>query len=126
MGAYDTFPVSGAVPITVAGTSKTLKTAVISHAASGDNTIVASVASKRIKVVCVVINFVGTVSAKWKDGASTDLTGAMDFQAREGYTVAEGPPGWVLATSAGNALILNLSGAIGARGWVTYYDDDAA
>jgi len=104
---------------------KTFKTAAISVAATGDNTIVAAVASKRIKVYAINLAAVGTVSAKWKDGAATDLSGAQDLQAREGYTISVAPPSFVLATTAGNALILNLSPAIGVRGWVTYWDDDA-
>jgi hypothetical protein len=105
--------------------SRTLKVASISHAASGDNTVVSLVSGKRIKVYSVVLVAVGTVDVKFKDGASTDLTGAMTFQAREGLTVAVAPPAFVLATSAGNAFIVNLSAAIGVRGWIAYWDDDA-
>lgn len=105
-------------------TIKTLKTASINVAGSGDNTIIALVAGRRLKVHMVVLNSTGTVNAKWKDGAAADLTGDMNFQAREGYTVAVTPPGWILATSAGNALILNLSAAIAVDGWVAYWDDD--
>ncbi len=103
---------------------KTLKTAAISVAVSGDNTIVTAVPTKRIKVYAIKFGSTGTVSAKWKDGAVTDLEGAMDFQAREGYTEAVTPPAFLLATSAGNALILNLSAAVAVRGRVTYWDDD--
>ena len=102
----------------------TYKTASISFAASGDNQVVAAVATKRIKVYAIVVNFVGTVSAKWRS-ATTDLTGAMDFQAREGFIQSLQPPAFLLQTTAGEALNLNLSGAIGARGWVAYWDDDA-
>lgn len=106
-------------------TGKTLQIAAISVAAAGDNTIVAAVAARRIKVYAVNLNAVGTVSAKWKDGAAIDLTGAQDLQAREGYTEATTPPSFILATTAGNALILNLSAAIGLRGWIAYFSDDA-
>jgi len=103
---------------------KTLKTASISVAASGDNTIVAAVASKRIKVYAINLSAVGTVSVKWKDGAATDFQGAQDLQAREGYTLSVSPPAFLLGTTAGNALILNLSAAVGVRGWIAYWDDD--
>jgi len=72
------------------------------------------------------VNFVGTVSAKWKSGAGTDLTGAQDFQAREGYVDKIQPPAFLLDTAVGEALVLNLSGAIGARGWLNYWDDDGS
>jgi len=108
------------------GQARSYKSAVVSVASSGDNTIVALVASKKIKVYAISINFAGTVTAKWKDGASTDLTGAQSFQTREGYTISVTPPSYLFTTSAGNALILNLSDAIGARGWISYWDDDGA
>lgn len=109
-----------------AGESLTFKTADINDAASGDNTIVAAVTGKRIKVYAVFLNATGTVNCKWKDGASTDLTGDMNFQAREGYTGDVDPPAFLLATSAGNALVLNLSAAVAVDGWVAYWDDDDA
>lgn len=106
--------------------ARTFKTASIDVAASGDNTIVAAVTSNRIKVHAVVFIATGTVNVRWKDGAATNLTGDMNFQAREGYALAVTPPSWILATTAGTALILNLSAAIAVDGWVSYWDDDTA
>lgn len=105
---------------------RSLKTLDINDAASGDNTIVALVSGKKIKVYCIVLNVVGTVNLTWKSGASTSLTGDMNFQAREGYAVAVDPPAFLLETAAGEALVLNLSAAIAVDGWVSYWDDDAA
>lgn len=105
--------------------ARAYKTAVINHGASGDNTIVAVVATKRIKVYSIVFNVTGTVSAKWRSDV-TDLTGDMDFQAREGFTGMVLPPAFLLATVAGEALVLNLSGAIAVNGWVAYWDDDVS
>lgn len=105
---------------------RSYKSAAINVAGNGDNTIVAAVGGKRIKVFAIVLNVTGTVNAKWKDGAAADLTGDMNFQAREGYAINVVPPAFVLGTTAGNALILNLSGAIAVDGWVAYWDDDAA
>lgn len=124
MSGFEEFP-SGGV-ISGSQGAKTLKSAAISVASSGDNTIVAAVSTKRIKVYAINLNAVGTVSVKWKDGASTDLTGAQDLQAREGYTIATEAPTFLFATTAGNALVLNLSAAIGVRGEVSYWDDDTA
>lgn len=106
--------------------AKSWKTAAISVGAAGDNTIVSAVATKRIKAYVVKFGSTGTVSAKWKDGAGTDLEGAMDFQAREGYTEAVTPPAFLFATSPGNALVLNLSLAVPVRGRVSYWDDDTS
>jgi len=110
--------------VVVAEIEKALKTAIISCNTSSDNEIVAAVIGKRIKVYMIVVNFAGTVSAKWRSH-ETDLTGAMPFQAREGYTISVQPPAFLLQTVAGEALNLNLSDTIYAYGWIAYWDDDA-
>lgn len=105
---------------------RTYKTAAISAGALGDNTVIAAVTGKRIKVYAIVFNATGTVNAIWKDGAAVNLSGDMNFQAREGFAVAVTPPAYLLATAAGNAFILNLSAAVATDGWVAYWDEDAA
>jgi hypothetical protein len=105
-------------------TGRTIRSADINDGASGDNTIVALVASRRIKVFAVNFSATGTVNAKWKSGAATDLTGDNNFQAREGYTIAVTPPAFLFGTAAGEALVLNLSAAVATDGWVSYWDDD--
>jgi len=50
----------------------------------------------------------------------------MNFRAREGYAPSVTPPAILLETAAGEALILNLSAAVGCDGWVCYWDDDAS
>ncbi len=107
------------------GSNVTCKTEALSDASSGNNTIVAAVTGARIKVYAIHFNVVGTVNMKWVDGTVGDLTGDMNFQAREGYTNAVTPPAFLLATTAGEALILNLSAAIAVDGWIAYWDDDA-
>lgn len=103
---------------------KNFKTAKINHNTLGDNEIVAAVSEKKIKVYAIVINVAGTVSVKWRSG-NTDLTGAMSFEAREGYTaIATQPPAFLLETNAGEALYLNLTAAVYAHGWIAYWDDD--
>ncbi len=72
----------------------------------------------------MVFNVSAAVNAKWKDGASIDLSGDMNHGIREGYAPSVTPPAFLLETSAGNALILNLSAAIAVDGWIAYWDDD--
>jgi len=116
---------ASAAPANLGLKVRQLKTADINDAASGDNTIVAAVTAKRIRVAKIVLNVVGTVNAYWRDGvAGTQLTGDMNFQAREGYVAEATQPDFLLQTTAGNALVLNLSAAIAVDGWVTYWDDD--
>lgn len=102
-----------------------IKSATIAASASGDNTIVSAVSGKRIAVIGWVWVAQGTVNVKWKDGAATDKTGAMNFQAREGVSVPLGAPHryWFIG-STNTALILNLSAAVQVDGIVTYQEID--
>jgi hypothetical protein len=100
-----------------------MASATIAAASSGDNTIVAAVAAKRIRVLRFELSASAAVNAKWKDGASTDLTGLF-------YAAGAGPMGdmdssdggrdYIFQTSVGNALVLNLSAAVPVGGVVDY------
>lgn len=114
--------VAGPEPQTI---SKSLKTALIDHGASGDNTIVAAVTGKRIKVYAVLLVVSGAVNCRWKR-ATTNITGDMNFGGKgEGYAMAVRPSAFIMATGAGEALILNLSAAVAVDGLVCYWDDDS-
>jgi hypothetical protein len=89
----------------------------ISTAASGDTTILAGVAGKRLMVLSYVLAAVGAVAVKFK-GGSTDLSGAMSLGSNGTVTGSNNPFGHVV-TAAGSALILNLSGAVQVSGHVT-------
>lgn len=89
--------------------------------ASGDNTLVAAVAGKRIRVLSMAVVAAGSVSVTFKSG-STDLTGAMSLS--QGVPL-ESVSGWgAFQTAAGEALVLNLSGAVQTSGWLTYQTID--
>lgn len=103
---------------------KTIKTAAINVSSSGNTEIVSSVAT-RIKVTAISLSHAGTVNSKWRDGAGTDLSAAQPFSDREGYVLAGSVTSPLLQTTAGNPLILHLSAAIAATGWIAYFDDDA-
>ena len=77
-----------------------------------------------IRVIGFALSFSAAVNAKWKSGASTDLTGLL-------YGVGAGPPPVIadapadlargqFQTNKGDALILNLSGAVAVGGVVVY------
>lgn len=101
-----------------------LKSAVINTSTSGDNTIVAAVATKRIRVLAVAIVSDGTTDVRWESGASgTALTGQIPLQAREGYTISN--PWGLFETAAVNTLLnLELTAAVNVHGWVTYIEVD--
>ena len=101
-----------------------MKFAAISASSSGDNTVVAAVPNRRIKVLNYVAIAASDVSAKWKSG-STDISGAMAFAANGGVAPVGGPNtpvGMVplFQTEQGEALVLNLSGAISVAGHLAY------
>lgn len=106
-----------------------MKTAAITSSASGDNTVVAAVTAKRIKVVGGVLSFSGSVNARWKSGSSTDLSGLYYGATGTVVPLAALPalPGGVpghVTTSTGEALVLNLSGAVAVGGHVVYEEVD--
>lgn len=104
-------------------------TAAIAASASGDNAVVAAPGTgKRIRVLSWILSFSGTVNAKWKSGASTDLTGLFYGSATAGVAFsAESPPPGPgnspvpqFRCAENEALNLNLSGAVAVGGYVLY------
>lgn len=90
----------------------------INIAASGDNTVIALAAGKQIIIHQLLLVAAGAVSIKMKDGASTDLTPAMSLLASTPLWLDAGEPWFV--TTAGNAFIINLSGAVQVSGRIYY------
>lgn len=96
------------------------KTAAITGTGTGDNTIVAAVTGRPIKVWKIWFTAAAAVNVIFKDGASTSLSGATVLpSAGSLFTLAyDGSPHWV--TSPGNAFIINSSGAVALTGEVYY------
>lgn len=94
----------------------------VNASSSGDNTLVALVAGKQIIVREYCLVPAGSVSIKFKSSAATDLMGAVPLGA------SNVPPGLAagnngsdrFTTNVGEALILNLSGAVAVTGWLKY------
>lgn len=102
-----------------------MPTAAIAASASGDNEVVPAMAGTKIRVVGGVKSFGGTVNAKWKSGASTDLTGLYYGILGSQVPLDYGPEGMGgmrghFETAAGEALNLNLSGNVAVGGHVVY------
>ena len=102
-----------------------IKRAAVSGATSGDNTLVAAVTGKKIKVLGLVLVAASTVTIALESGASgTALTGDMTV------TTADNPvivfpmtaPGnhWV-ETAASALLNMELSDTVQVSGCVVYY-----
>lgn len=100
----------------------TVKYAVIDAATSGDNTLVAAVTNKKIRVLSVFLVAAGTVNVRFESGASgTALTGQMNLIANTGFVLPYNPHGWFQSAES-TLLNLELSGAISVDGALTYIE----
>lgn len=108
--------------MTAEGTVVTPKYAVIAASTSGNNTLVAAVTAKKIRVLAAVFISNGTVNAKFQSGAGgTDKTGLFYMVANTGAALPFNPAGW-FETASNTLLNLNLSAAIAVGGCITYIE----
>jgi hypothetical protein len=106
----------------VAGVAVTPKFAVIDVASSGDNTVLAAVASKKIRVLALMLVASGTVNVRFESGAGgTALTGIMPLVANSGFVLPHNPLGW-FETASNTLLNLELGGAVSVDGCLTYIE----
>lgn len=97
-----------------------LQYASVDAAASGDNTLVAAVSGKRIRVLSLFLVASGAVTVAFESGASgTALTGDMNVGANGNVTMPFNPEGW-FQTVAGELLNMELGGATSVDGCLTY------
>lgn len=105
-----------------ATTALTPKFAVISAASSGDNTLIAAVASNKIRVLGGLLMTGGTVTIRFESGASgTALTGQIPLTAQTGFAIPFCPVG-NFETAVNTLLNLELSAAVGVYGWLVYVE----
>ena len=103
-------------------TNATPKFAVIDNATSGDNTLVAAVTGRKIRVLAYMMVAAGTVVTRFESGASgTALTGQMNWVANTGVMGAYSPVGH-FETAAGSLLNLELSAAVSVDGYLVYQE----
>lgn len=108
--------------ISSAGVALVPKFAIIDAATSGDNTLVAAVAAKKIRVLSVLLVSAGIVNVRFESGASgTALSGQMNLIANTGFAMAYSPLG-LFETAAGSLLNIELSAAISVDGFLTYIE----
>lgn len=99
------------------------KFAIIDGATSGDNTIVAAVTGKKIRVLAMMAIMTGTgVTIRFESGAGgTALTGQMQPTQGGGFVLPFNPVGW-FQTAAGSLLNMELSGAQSVDGCLVYIE----
>ena len=100
-----------------------VKRAVIDAASSGNNTVVAAVTGKKIRVLALAMTMTGTaVTIRFEDGAGgTALTGQMQPTQGQTVTLPFNPVGW-FETSAATLLNLELGGAQSVDGVLVYIE----
>ena len=100
-----------------------MATAAIAASTLGDNTLVAAVAGKKVRVHGYELSASAAANAKFKSGAATDLTGLIYLAAAGSSADAQdrqGDTDGLFETAAGQALVLNLSAAVPVGGFVDY------
>lgn len=109
------------------GTALTVKRAPFGVASSGENTLVAAVASKKIRVLSLAIIAAGAVNVYFNnatDGAVFGhATNKITLDAGgAGFVLPHNPHGWFQTGTNNEALRINLSGAVAVSGGLTYVE----
>lgn len=122
-------PTSSANPIPVTTSvdpSIEIKRAIISAATSGNNTLVAGVASKKIALLGCVLIVSGDVDVRFESAANgAALSGVMSLAVDgNGFVLPISDIGkpW-LKTVAGELLNLELSASVQVSGFLVYYEE---
>ena len=94
----------------------------IDVATSGDNTLVAAVTGKKIRVLSCLLVASGTVTVRFEsDSSGTAMTGQINLTTNSGFTLPPSSFGW-METAAGELLNLELSGATSVDGMLVYVE----
>ena len=103
-------------------TALTPKFVVVTASSSGVTNIIAAVSSKHLRVLALQLTANAAVNVKWQSHVTpTDITGLAYLAANGGYVLPYNPLGW-FQTVAGEALDINLSGAVAVGGSITYVE----
>lgn len=98
------------------------KFAIIDAASSGDNTLLAAVTGKKIRVTALYLVSAGTVNVRFESGAGgTALSGQMNLVANTGFVLPFNPTGW-FETASATLLNLELSAAVSVDGGFQYIE----
>ncbi len=102
-------------------TALTPKFAPIDVSTSGANTIVSTVADKKIRVLNAKFIAVTSVGSRWEGGDGSALEGRVDTVNRGGYVMPFSPVGW-FETSANQSLVLFIDADVSCGGSITYVE----
>jgi hypothetical protein len=107
-------------------TALTPKFAAVSVNSSGDNTLVAAVTSKKIRVLAIILIPAAATNIYLTSGAGgtaifAGSTNKANLAANSGFVLGFNPVGW-FETASGVALVLNLSAGNAVGGTVVYVE----
>ncbi len=95
-------------------------TTTVSPASSGDNTVIAAVTGRKIRVLAVTFSASAAVNGKFTSGTTPDITGLFYFTTGElNVQLPYNPFGW-FQTAAGALLGFNLSSGTSVALQITY------
>lgn len=122
---------AGTNAIGTVGHGKTLKSVSLSLSTSGDNDIIAAVASKKLTIYALSLTTKADISdgltAKFTDGAAGTQMWAADAMvpATQSWGVVEAvaPPGYLFQLTTNTKLVLNLSAAKATQVNVSYWEE---
>lgn len=97
---------------------KDVRYGVVSLTSSGDTTVLAGVAGKKIILLGYTVVCGGATTLTWKSGASTAISGGMPFAANGG--AAPDSVWGICETAYGEALVLNSTANVAVGGTVAY------
>lgn len=105
--------------IKLGATDLTPKFAVINLSASAD--LLALVASKRIRIVSMLVMAAADVTLTLRSGGSTAISGVLPLLAKSGFVLPYNPVGW-FQTASGEKLDAVLGGSVDVDGFFTYIE----
>lgn len=91
----------------------------VNASASGNNTIVAAVTGKKIRVLQYKVICAGAVTVTWESSGGTVIDGPCAFSANGGEAPPYCPVGH-FETLVGEGLVMNLGGAVQVGGHLIY------
>ena len=99
-----------------------IRRAAIDVAVSGDNTLIAAVTGRALRVVSCFLVAAGAVNVRFESGAGgTALTGQMNLAINGVLVLPLNEDGW-FETASGALLNLELSGAVSVDGALSYVE----
>jgi hypothetical protein len=108
--------------LTVNGVSYPLKWQAINATGAGDNTVVAAVPGKKLRIVAITFMLANTIQVAFKSGSTTVIP-AMQFT--KGVVALQlnlMPYGYFMETNLGEAFVMNFSGNATGTGFLHYIE----